>query len=43
MKVTPDTEEMTEEERKQAVDRAGITDPADREDGDDDGGLVEVE
>ncbi len=46
MNVTPDTEEMSEEERKQAVERAGIPDPAERDDDDQsdgDDGLVVVE
>ena len=43
MKVNPDTEEMSETERQQAVERAGIPDPANGDGGDDDGGLVEVQ
>lgn len=42
MKTDTDTTEMNEAERTLAVDRAGITDPADRED-DQSGSLVEVE
>ncbi len=43
MKVDPDTTEMSETERKRAVERAGIPDPADREDDESDDGLVVVE
>lgn len=41
MKTDTDTTEMNEEERTLAVDRAGITDPDDRE-GDQSESLVEV-